>query len=86
MSAHPSDYAALARQADSTAAEIGALAAAMETVSFYADGLSPGKLREVANTLRGTAMRAAMAADDTTLLNELTGRTWKALHDREEGR
>lgn len=77
--ADPGVYAALARQTHDVADHLAALADAMETASFHADGLPPAKLREVANTLKGTAMRAAMAADDLPLLNELTGRTWTRL-------
>lgn len=76
-------YAALARQCAETAGRIRLLAEAMDTASFHADGLSPDQLREVATTLHGAAMRAAMAADDTNLLNELTGRQWVALHKKE---
>jgi len=76
-------YAALARQCAETAGRIRILAEAMDTASFHADGLPPNELREIATTLRGAAMRAAMAADDTALLSELTGRPMRALH-REE--
>ncbi len=76
-------YAELARQCAETAGRIRILAEAMDTASFHADGLPPNQLREIATTLRGTAMRAAMAANDTDLLSELTGRPMRALH-REE--
>jgi hypothetical protein len=74
------DYAALARQTLDTSNRLKLLADAMEAASFHADGYPPPLLREVANTLCGTAMRAAMAADDTALLSELTGRRMVALH------
>lgn len=80
----PATYSALARQTAETAGRLRLLAEVMETASFHADGWPPAKLRELANTLHGTALRAAMAADNTALLNELTGRGWTPLH-RSEG-
>lgn len=85
MTATPAGYSTLARRIAATARHIAECADAMETATFHADGLPPDKMREVANTLRGAAMRAAMAANDTGLLGELTGRTWTALHRQEEG-
>lgn len=83
---NPATYSALARQTADTATQLAALADAMEAASFHADGWPPPMLREIAHTLRGTALRAAMAADDTDLLNELSGREWTALHHREDPR
>jgi hypothetical protein len=77
-------YAALARQANDTAGRLYALAEAMRAARFQPDGWPPDRLRELAVTLHGTALRAAMCADDVDLLNELTGRTWTRLHGREE--
>jgi hypothetical protein len=77
-------YRALSRQCAETARYLLLLADNMDTASFHADGLPPDQLREIATTLRGAAMRAAMAADDTALLSELTGRPMRALHRDEE--
>lgn len=74
------DYAALARQVHDTGTRLAATAQAMEAASFHADRWPPARLREVADALRGAALRAAMAADDTHLMAELTGRGWTRLH------
>lgn len=79
MASEEQIYAALARQTFDTAGRIHLLAETMEAASFHADGWPPAALRDLAATLRGTAMRAAMAAGDTDLLNEITGRAWKRL-------
>lgn len=84
MTTDPSTYAALARQTAETAGRLWLLAEVMDTASFHVGGWPPARLKELATTLRGTALRAAMAADDVNLLNELSGREWTALHNRPE--
>lgn len=83
MNRNPRDLAAFAREAARIGRDLTALTHEMQALSFQPDGHAPAELREVANALRGCALRAAMAADDTDLMGELSGRTWARLHEHE---
>ncbi len=72
------------------AAEAHQVSAALERVADLArildekpDGYSLDDLEELGATLRGCAIRLAVAADDPALVEDLTGRRWRRLdpHD-----
>jgi hypothetical protein len=76
----------LARLAYETGNQLHLLIVRMDALNWQPDGYDRAKLRHVADSIKGMALRCAMSANDIPLLNELTGRTWTPLHgDPTEG-
>lgn len=71
--------ARLARQSAQTAGQLRQLVDRMEALGWQPDGYDHAQLRHVADSIHGMGLRAAMSSGDTSLLNELTDRTWTQL-------
>ncbi|WP_157255131.1 hypothetical protein [Nonomuraea typhae] len=69
----------LAQHAFETAGRIELLAEHMEIVGWRIDGYSTSQLKELANLLRGTAIRAALASDDEKIVSMVMGKPIKKL-------
>lgn len=78
MSEDDQQVEALGRQAFEEAGRLRLLAERMTTLSWQADGYPPAELLKVADTLQGMALRCAMSTGNTDMLNELTGREFRA--------
>ncbi|MEU4229584.1 hypothetical protein AB0F17_35250 [Nonomuraea sp. NPDC026600] len=75
----------LAQHAFETAGRVQLLAEHMEIVGWRIDGYSTDQLKELANLLRGTAIRAALASDDATIVSMVMGKPMKKLDPDENG-
>lgn len=77
--------AQLARQAWQVAGQFRLLIERMAALGWQPDNYEHAKLRHVADSINGMALRAAMSSGDLKVLNEISGRTWKQLPDDLEG-
>jgi hypothetical protein len=71
--------AALARQAHQVAGQLRLLSERMNDLGWRTDEYSCADLTEVATSLAGMSIRAAMHSGDTAALNEVTGKPWNLL-------
>ena len=69
----------LGRLSFRTAGQLRLLRERMEALSFKPDEYELADVGHLADALHGMAMRCAMSTGNTALLDELTGREWRAL-------
>ncbi|WP_336215984.1 hypothetical protein [Nonomuraea sp. LPB2021202275-12-8] len=75
----------LAQHAFETAGRVQLLAERMDIVDWRIDGYSTDQLKELANLLRGTAIRAALASDDEKIVSMVMGKPMNRLDPDENG-
>ncbi|MET8006247.1 hypothetical protein [Nonomuraea glycinis] len=75
----------LAQHAFETAGRVQLLAEHMEIVGWHIDGYSTNQLKELANLLRGTAIRAALSSDNAQIVSMVMGKPMKKLDPDENG-
>jgi hypothetical protein len=76
---HRSEQSHLAAEAHHAGAALARLADLARILGEKPDGYILDNLEELGATLRGWAIRLAMAADDPALVEDLTGRRWRQL-------
>jgi hypothetical protein len=76
---HRSEQSHLAAEAHHAGAALARLVDLARILGEKPDGYSLDDLEELGATLRGWAIRLAMAADDPALVEDLTGRRWRQL-------
>lgn len=77
--------AQLAQEAAEVAARLRDFVDHAAALNWQPDGYDHHKLRHVADSIHGMALRAAMSSDDLQVLNAISGRTWTRLHPFPEG-
>jgi hypothetical protein len=75
----------LAQHAFETAGRVQLLAEHMDIVGWRIDGYSTDQLKELANLLRGTAIRAALASDDPAIVSMVMGKPMTRIDPDENG-